>query len=89
MKKSVSRTALLAAACLSMGLLSACGSGGDGAAASVVAPDDAIPQSVTTSAVALMDYAKQSQLQISDSTEPATMVQGNLATDDTAEPSAL
>lgn len=69
-------------------VLVGCG-GGDSVSVAPPTEPAAIPASVTTSVSALLGYARESLGLSSDTAEPATMVNGALATDDAGEPSPL
>jgi hypothetical protein len=83
------RAAAAALAVASGLLLSACGGGSDDVVVTPPAAPTAVPQSVTTSVASLLSYALESLGFTSETTEPAAMVDGALATDDTIEPSAI
>lgn len=86
--KFTSRTSNALVAISAAVVLSACGGGSDPVGQTPTDPS-VVPQSVTTSVASLIEYAKESLGFTSETSEPATMVDGALATDDTAEPSAL
>jgi hypothetical protein len=88
--KHASRKALWAVTLAAAALVTACGGDSDDNASTPPPADPAaIPQSVTTSVASLLQYAMQSLGLTSETTEPSAMVEGNLATDDTAEPGTI
>lgn len=80
----------LASTCLIVGLLTACGGGGNDYAADMplVSGTD-VPVAATTSAASVMTFSQDQQAKTSDSTDPLVLGTATLAVDDMAEPAPV
>ena len=82
---------VLASTCLLVGLLTACGGSGDygsNSASQYVTGTD-VPVAATTSAAAVVSFAKDQQAKTSESSDPVVLGNAMLAVDDTADPAPV
>ncbi len=81
----------LASTCLLLGLLTACGGGSNDYAANTpqYVPGTDVPVAATTSAAAVVSFAKDQQTKTSDTTDPVVLGNAMLAVDDTEDPAPV